>query len=428
MRALSHTRSQLRVVWGDGVQSTYPNVFLRTSVRDHTFFDKVSFMYNPQHLSFVTADAPITSASHKPEQEESIEVEWEDHRSSFDASWLRAQDIGGTKHLAEPHVVPTPWDSSLPGGLREYDFSKREEDFESWMKDLRRWGAILVHGCPRNEQGVRGVMEMVGPLRQRYHPENIFQLSSGPSADAGDQYVSKAVAVDRPAYGTDYLSGHTDSAEYMTPAKLETFLCIEYEAPQKDTFSFLADSMRVMEALKETDPETFHLLTTIPFSHGRHRLTVEEECDPKDVRMYEYDLVVSEPLISLNKDGSFKRFRFRYNKHVGLPLGAYDVDKTLQIYRAYQKLQAFLDDPYFHQSFVLRPGMAMVFDNHRLCHGRYRIFPSTRRHMLGAYVAKDSWESRWRLMLGQWAGLEEKWVYGCSEESLNILTRRMEGK
>lgn len=427
VKSLSHTRSHLRVVWGDGVQSTYPNVFLRASARDPTLFDPASFMNEPQHLDFVSANAAITSVSHQPEEAESVKVEWEDHRSSFDASWLRAQDVRGTSHLAKPIAEPSPWDSSLPGGVREYDFSKRHEDFGSWMKDMRRWGIILVHGCPRNEEGTRGVMEMFGPLKQRYHPANIFKLFRSPGPES-DSYVAKAEVVDRAAYGTDYLGGHTDNTEATIPAKLESFHCIDYHTREKDTFSFVADTLKVFEHLRQSDPETFHLLSTMPLAHSRRRLTVEEECDPKDLRMYEYDLVVKEPVIILDKDGNVKRFRFRYNKHIPTPLGTYDAEQYLALYHAVQKLQTALNDRRFHQSFILKPGMLMLFDNHRVVHGRYEIAPGTKRYMLGTYLNEDSWLSRWRLLLGEWAGLEEKWLYGCSEESLTILTRRYEEK
>ena len=36
------------------------------------------------------------------------------------------------------------------------------------------------------------------------------------------------------------------------------------------------------------------------------------------------------------------------------------------------------------------------------------------------------WRTRWRVMLGEKSGLDEKWLYGCSQEALQILANRLE--
>ena len=98
----------------------------------------------------------------------------------------------------------------------------------------------------------------------------------------------------------------------------------------------------------------------------------------------------------------------------------------MKYYDAYKKLQMLLADPNYKQGVVLRPGMMLVFDNYRMCHGRSEIDPSTHRVLKSAYVSEDSWHNRWRLLLGQRSGLDTIWLYGCTDEALAVLAQRNE--
>ena len=49
----------------------------------------------------------------------------------------------------------------------------------------------------------------------------------------------------------------------------------------------------------------------------------------------------------------------------------------MKYYRAYKKLQALLANPKYKQGFVLQPGMMLIVDNYRVCHGRSGSDPST---------------------------------------------------
>ena len=411
VRSLSQTRQLLKVMWGDGAESVFPNVFLRASVRDSRFFDVESCMYKPEHLEFVTKGLPIASVK---QVKHGLDIEWEDHSSTFDASWLRAQDSKNSYHLAKSPATRTLWDSET-GEIPQYEFARREEDFEALMKDLMKWGAVIMHGCPPSEEGIEKAMQVIAPVKQRYHPTNTYVLGRG---------RAKSVRLDPKAYGIEFLETHTDGSEYPLPARLLAMMCMEYSAPEMDTYGVLVDAFKVLEDLRRDDSETFHILSTTPMVTGRHRLTVEEKCDPADVRMYQWSTHVEEAPIVLEGD-KIERFRFRYNKHVGIPFGKYDAEYTQRYYSAISKLQDLLNDTKYRQLYILKPGSVVIIDNFRLCHGRTDIHPSTTRVIVGTYTAEESWESRWRLMLGNSSGLEKKWLFGCSKEALTILSNRL---
>ena len=412
MRALSHFPRLLRVTWGDGAESTYPSTWLRASVRDSQFFDYNSCEYHPEHTAFISKGLSIIAAEHTGQgAEENIRVQWEDHSTNFSVPWLRVQDAQNLNDLADRHIVEEVlW--TRENELPQYQFSEKEECFESWMKDLRKWGVICVHGCPPTEKGITDFLTMVAPLWQRtYHPTNLAHIHATPKT-----------AMVQLAYAVKILRMHTGYADYNPPPKLMGLLCTELNAPKLDTKTSVVDAHKVLHDLKHEDPESFHVLCTTPLRRGRHRLDVEEDCDPSKVQMYQRSFILEEPVVRMEGNNIY-RIRMHRGKDIGLSLGPHDDEFMKKYYVAYGKLQALLNDPKYTQEFVLKPGMMLVVDNYRLCHGRSEIHPSTHRVLKTAYVSEDGWCNRWRLMLGQKSGLDTKWLYGCSDEALTVLAQ-----
>ena len=201
--------------------------------------------------------------------------------------WTRCCPL---RDLVKPVVEEALWTSE--NELPQYEFSAKEERFESWMKDLRKWGAICVHGCPPTEEGVVDFLTMVSPLWPRtYHPTNIVHLEATPK--------SKSVQL---AYTVKDLELHTDYADYLPPPKLVGLLCTELNAPKQYTTTFITDCFKVIQDLRQEDPETFRVLSTTPLKRGRHRLVIEEECDPSELRMYQRSFILEDPVVCMDGD------------------------------------------------------------------------------------------------------------------------------
>ncbi len=411
-RSLSNCRDLLKVTWGDGVQSTFPNTWLRASVRDSRFFEPVSLIYRPEHLAFVAEGSPITSVE-QTDDSELIKVTWEDHTSTFNGSWLRAQDVPASLNLREPFEEKR-WGGGF--NVPRYDYAVKDEQFESWMTDLRKYGMIIVDNTPPTEDGMVDLMHMIGPLRQRYHPTNVFIGAITPHH----------LVVDYHSYGPVPIYAHTDTSYYRAPPKLQTFLYTEYNAPKEDTVNYFVDGFKVLEDVRKDDPEAYELLTSTIVRQARRRMSVEEDCDPSDVRIYEWDTCRDIPLVITEDDGKLKQILVKFNKHAGFPLKDQTDERMKKWYRAILMLQNRLDDPQNHYATVMRKGSMVVFDNHRICHGRGSIHPATERTLLGCYIAGEVWQSRWRLLLAKKSELPDKWLLGCSTESMEILANRKE--
>ena len=74
---------------------------------------------------------------------------------------------------------------------------------------------------------------------------------------------------------------------------------------------------------------------------------------------------------------------------------------------------------------MIKPGTMALYDNHRLLHGRGPIHAESSRVVIGGYISKEIWDSRWRLIFGKKSGLPPKWQYGCDLKSLEMLSQRI---
>lgn len=349
--------------------------------------------------------------------EESIRVEWDDHISEFNASWLRGEDITQLPKELTGQLQRQSWDASFNPPEHIYTEGDHKANCEAWMKDLLRYGALLIHNVPPNREGMRAVMQTFGPLHQRIHPTYIFSLKVGHSSGE---------LLDKGAYGRDALAVHTDGSESRDVSRIEAFLCHEYSAPEGDTVSLITDGLKVAEEFYNEHPEEYKLLSSTLLRIGRFRLGTEEVCPDEDQRIYERHTVVSTPIIIPDENGYPKKVRLRHNKHVGLDLSGVTQEDYLAYYRAYSLFHDKLNDPANQARFTLRSGTLLLFDNHRICHGRDKIFPSTTRSMSGAYLSDEVFQSRYRLLLTEKSRLEPRWVYGCSTATIEALADRFQ--
>ena len=367
------------------------------------------------HAHIVLIHNTATSTGSGNPLEENVRVEWSDHVSEFNASWLRGEDVAQLPtELTEPFPKQS-WDAKF--NLPQHDYAEgcHDANCEAWTKDLCRYGALLINGVPPNYAGLRGILQTFGPIRQRFHPTNVFTLRVG---------FTDGEELDKEAYGLGPLAMHIDGSEYVVPSRVETFLCQEYSAPEGDTVSVITDGLRAAKEFSEENPEEYKLLSTIPLRYGRFRLTTEENCPEEDVRTYHRHSVISSPLIVTDNEGQPEMLRVRHSKHVGLSLSDADQETSLAFYKAYNLFRKKLDDPAKQARFILCPGTALLFDNYRICHGRDSIFPSTTRSMIGAYVSNEVYQSRYRLVLSQHSRLEPRWLFGCSTATIEALAQR----
>ena len=414
--ALSHSKDLLSITWQDGAKSKFPNIWLRGSVRDPRFFAQGSLQYNQKAFAnFISKESPIVGVKNDTGSED-VDVEWEDHRSSFNASWLRAQDMKNNELLRkEPEF--TLWDATFK--FPTYNYSERMTKLKHWLNDLTRYGVAFFEGVPPSQEGLDGILHCVGQAKQRYHPTNTVEIWT----DQRNQAI-----IDEYTYGMETNPFHIDTSYYDAPSRLSCLVTTRYTAPIQDTFNYWVDNLTVIEQLRLDDPEAYELLTTIPTRYARRRMDVQEACDPAMFYIYHWDTAIEKKLISYDRAEKRHLTAYVSNFQAGMELSRVLKDPSMMknYYEAYLLFQSKLNDPENHQTFLLKEGNAAIFNNHRVSHARGDIHPSTDRRLLLGFIGGDTWNTRWRVLNGEKSGLEEKWLYGCSNEQLEILAIRKE--
>ena len=347
--------------------------------------------------------------------EENIRVEWSDHVSEFNTSWLRGEDVTQLPTELTGQLSRQLWGASFNPPQHDYTEGCSDTNCKTWMEDLRRYGVLVIHGVPPNPDGLRNVLQTFGPMNQRLHPTNIFTLKVG--------YTSGEL-LDKFSYGREALDVHTDGVELPVVTHLGAFLFQQYSAPEEDTFSIVVDGLRVAKEFREEYPEEYKLLSNSFLRYGRFRLTTEEECSEEDIRIYQRNSVAINPIIETDEDGHPEKLQLKHSKHIGLALTGANNEACLAYYKAYKLFQDKLNDPANQARFVMRSGMVLLYDNYRICHGRTKIFPGTTRLMIGAHISEEVYQGRYRLLLTEQSCLKPKWVLGCSTRTLEALANR----
>ena len=89
-------------------------------------------------------------------------MQWQDHKTQFNSSWLRAQDNVNLTQARGVESEERLWSGGCD--IPVYEYSEREKLFDNWMADLKNWGLVFVHGCPTTEKGTLPVLYPIGPI------------------------------------------------------------------------------------------------------------------------------------------------------------------------------------------------------------------------------------------------------------------------
>ena len=102
-------------------------------------------------------------------------------------------------------------------------------------------------------------------------------------------------------------------------------------------------------------------------------------------------------MIELDSNSQFKQIRFSGRLDY---VSALDPDQLTIFYKARKRLYELCASNEFIINFRLDSGMLLMFDNHRLLHGRTEYDPSTGyRHLQGCYIEHDATEGKLRRLL-----------------------------
>jgi gamma-butyrobetaine dioxygenase len=308
-------------------------------------------------LATVTAEWP-----------DSIEVTFtpDGHRSVFSRPWLAASaldvDDDANARTEDGKVL---WRAASLGAVPAADWAAYRADDSvrlSLLDAVARYGAGLLRGVPAAEGMVTAVAETFGFVRETNYGR-IFDVRV--VADPANlAFTSRAIAP------------HTDNPYRDPVPTLQLLHCLRDASVGGDTV--LVDGFAAAVALRETDPVSFHVLTStpIPFAY------VDKETS----------LTACQPLIGLNPRGRIACVRLNNRSMQPLRLPSAE---TEAVYAAYRAWTAIVARPEFALGLRLAPGDCLVFDNTRILHARTAFASaaaspiSGERHLQGCYADLD---------------------------------------
>ncbi|WFD42640.1 trimethyllysine dioxygenase [Malassezia psittaci] len=368
--AIPSVQSQDRVIhisWPDGEKYAFHLLWLL----DHCRCDKCYHPITKQRLvdtfSIPTECNPILYTS-----EEGLHVEWSDaHRSFYPWSWLRRNqykspsssdkltfrtsgiDDGSnsyTKHIWGADIA------TLRPTVSFKDVMESESAMLNWLDKIDRYGFCFVSEVPITREATEQLVRRIAFIRET-HYGGFWDFTSN-MAHGDTAYTSLA------------LGAHTDTTYFTDPAGLQLFHLLHHHSSSPTNFvdrytgsklggsSLLVDGFYVAQQMHQHHPKLYNTLRRTRF----RGISAGDDSTMIAPLMSGYSILEHDPVTDA-------LVMIRYNNS---DRSSFQVptDQVEEVYEALRTWNSILTDPKSEYWFQLQPGTAVIFDNHRILHGR----------------------------------------------------------
>jgi len=230
-------------------------------------------------------------------------------------------------------------------------------------------GIAIVTGMEPGKESLTALVESLGSIT--------------PSAEGYFFEVRVEIAPTNLAFTAGPLEMHTDLPGEEAAPGLQFLHCLENTV--EGGMSLFLDGAAVAETLRAEDPEAFRLLATydIPFFY-RH--------DKLDYRAHQR-------VIETDQQGKVTGVTISQHLQDTLDLPQ---DLLDEYYPAFIKFIRLMQEDRFIVRFRSQAGNCVVFDNHRIVHGREGyVADSGKRHLRGCYCDRGALRSTYRVLAKQ---------------------------
>ncbi len=300
-------------------------------------------------------------------------IRWqdEDHITRLPLSWLETYAGGKTRH--DPaDLSRVAWFGDHYPSVPRFSQPQLVADDATRAKWIE---AMLVHGftiltdMPDSDEGLTETAELMGCVRPTFF---------GTYFD-----VKTHINPTNTAYTAGALELHTDTpAEEFAPG-IQFLHCRVNTVEGGD--SLYADGVAVANDFRQRDPEGFKLLTEVP-------IPFYCEHDTYDARSRQY-------VIELDQHGEVEGLTI--SQHMA---DIFDLDQKLldDYYPAFCRFGRMLQEEKYMMRFLMKGGECMVFDNHRIVHGRAAYTATSGdRYLRGCYVDRSEMRSTYRALVSE---------------------------
>jgi gamma-butyrobetaine dioxygenase len=312
-------------------------------------------------------DLHATSAS---VNQDILDVIWSDgYQSRYDQNWLSRWHKGESHGDLAVRTRKSWYGDHYPNMARftYADVITNPASVADWAEAMLDEGVALIQGMPNSDEGLKTLCELFGTVRPSF---------SGYTFD-----VKSKANPENLAYTSKALELHTDlPAEELAPG-LQFLHCRANDAQGGN--SLFVDATTVAKVLKQTCPAYFKILTeyAVPYRYTTHY---------QDVR-------TKQRIIELDpNNGEVSGINFSQHLADVFDFSQREMDT---FYPAFRKFGQMLQDSKYLMTFRLNAGECIVFDNHRIAHGRASFAKgSGARHLRGCYVDRGDLRSVYRVL------------------------------
>jgi len=304
---------------------------------------------------------------------DALVIDWagEDHVTRMPLDWLDTYKV--PKPRPDPADLPrVAWYSDHYPTVPRFsqpelvaDKTKRA----AWIETMLVHGFTIVTDMPDSNEGLTQTAELMGYVRPTFF---------------GDYFdVKTHINPTNTAYTSAALELHTDTpAEEFAPG-------IQFLHCRVNTVdggqSLYSDGVAVANDFRKRDPEGFKLLSevSIPFF-----------CEHDT-----YDSRSRQTVIELDQHGEVSGLTI--SQHMA---DIFDLDQTLldDYYPAFCRFGKMLQEDKYMMRFLMKGGECMVFDNHRIVHGRAAYSATSGdRYLRGCYVDRGEMRSTYRALVSE---------------------------
>ncbi|MCJ1288310.1 hypothetical protein MMC26_007665 [Xylographa opegraphella] len=355
---------------------------------------------------FETADIPLSIdiESHRYISDGSIEIRWANdvagyypHTSTFTPAFFAKNHDDRARMLASnrfPRRIP--WTKNLivtrHCTFRYSEYLESAEILHKALNHLHRYGIFFISATPSEASAIERIANRIGPLRNTFY---------GPTWDVRSIPSAKNVA-----YTSQNLGFHMDLLYMASPPGLQILHTMI--ASTLGGESLFSDGLNACYAVSKDAPENlpslYNFQVTYRYKNDGHWYQQDRTtlCSPIDFDSSGFeipDLTRSEQEISWSPP-----FQGPFERDIGLK----DISRNgktepglsaLRVYlKAAKVFKAFLEaeDSVFETK--MEEGTCVIFDNRRILHARKAFDGDGERWLRGAYVDKDPFKSRLRVL------------------------------
>ncbi|KAF5367109.1 hypothetical protein D9758_004034 [Tetrapyrgos nigripes] len=235
------------------------------------------------------------------------------------------------------------------------------------LQKIDKFGFSFVEGVPPTPEATEKLAERIGFIRETQYGK-FWEFTSDLSK--GDT-----------AYTTLALGAHTDNTYFTDPCGLQLFHLLSHTDGSGGA-TLLVDGFYVASIVKELHPEMYDILS---------KVSVPAHAAGEHDSLYRPSPSTGYPLLRHDSvTGQLSQVRWNNDdRSVMRHLPGNLVEDWYNAIRTWHSCLTSPDSEYWVQ---LKPGTAVIINNHRVLHGRSAF--DGKRRMCGAYIGMDEFQSK----------------------------------